>query len=228
MTQTFRLPALHRRAVCAGLATALVGGPRLLSQPVAAQSATLDTDVEGYPLGAAAKDHLHWWTTPSGVTRAYDGAAGSQLHLRLTQPQRPRSRPVILLHNTGQSGRVWDHVLPLLGADRAVIAPDLPAHGDSDGDPLTSTSNHAAVIGRLADRLGLSQFDLIGDGLGAHVALTVAAMTPARVGRVILSGADVQALAAPARPDPADMERADFLLQRWQQFTGDYLSLIHI
>ncbi len=112
--------------------------------------------------------------------------------------------------------------MPLLGADRAVVAPDLPAHGDSDGDPLTSTGGHAAAVMRLANGLGLSRFDVIGEGLGAHIALTMAAMTPARIGRLILSGADVEALAAPVRPDPNDTENADFLRHRWQQFTLKY------
>ena len=217
------LLSLERRSVCAGLmASALVGSRSVMAQTTKTLPAELDTDEGGYPLDDVARDHLRWWTTPANVIRAYLGGTGQQHHIRLAQPDRPGQSPVILLHNTGQSGRVWDHVLPRLGEDRSVIAPDLPAHGDSDGDPLTSTSSHAAAVVRLADALGLHHFDIIGDGLGAHVAITVAAMVPVRIGRLVLSGAGVEALATPLRPNASDPEKADFLLDRWQRFTRGY------
>ena len=221
MHKPSRATSRQRRAVCVGLAggaAAMLGagwgrGPARAST----SSAQLDRDVDGYALDLIAREMLRWWSTPAGVTRVYLGNAGQQMHLRLAQPDRPLRRPLVLLHDAGLSGRVWDHALPLLAVDRVVLAPDLPAHGDSDGDPLTTTSGHAAAIMRVADRLELEQFDLVGDGLGTHVALTLAAMRPARVGRLILGTATINPV-PPPRPDPADPEDATFLSTHWRAF----------
>ncbi len=225
MKKPSRQTSSQRRAVCVGLAggAAAMFGAGWGTGPsrAATSDAGLDRDEDGYALDEEAREMLRWWSTPAGVTRAYLGHAGQQIHVRLAQPEAPLRRPVVLLHDAGLSGRVWDHALPLLAADRAVLAPDLPAHGDSDGDPLTSTSGHAAAVMRVADQLELDQFDLVGAGLGAHVALTLAAIAPTRVGRLILRAAAINPV-PPPRPDPADPEDAAFLSNYWRAFAAGY------
>lgn len=120
---------IARRSLIANVA-GLVAAPQ-----IANAEDQLDRDTTGFPLDAAALDLLKWWTTPKGVQRAYLGDPGRQVHVRWAQPDRPRHRPLVLLHEGGLSGRVWDHALPLLAAARSVIAPDLPAHGTRMATP---------------------------------------------------------------------------------------------
>ena len=43
----------------------------------------------------------------------------------------PSGRGIVLVHGGGAHSRWWDHIAPLLAADRRVIAIDLSGHGDS-------------------------------------------------------------------------------------------------
>src|ERR1700749_511873 len=43
----------------------------------------------------------------------------------------PSGRGIVLVHGGGAHSRWWDHIAPLLAADRRVIAMDLSGHGDS-------------------------------------------------------------------------------------------------
>lgn len=219
MTLSYKEYLLTRRTAAFGLASsAFVPGRSARAQTNAEK---LDTDEGGYPLDAAALEHLRWWTTPESVTRTYVGRAGSQMHVRFAQPDHPRQTPVLLLHDAGLSGRVWDQVMPSLAQDRAVLAPDLLAHGDSDGDPNASVGQHVSAISNFVDASGIEQVDVVGIGLGAHVALTFAAMRPARVGRLVVSKTHLPSQASP-RPDPADPENPDFLMTAWTTFMRGY------
>src|SRR5581483_8335998 len=67
--------------------------------------------------------------------------------------------PVLLLHELGGSSESWRAVIPLLAADRRVIAPDLRCAGRSEKPPgaftLAETADDlAALLGALnLDRL---------------------------------------------------------------------------
>lgn len=184
----------------------------------------LDTDTTGFPLDDAARALLGWWTTPAGIVRGYVGGAGAQMHLRLAQPTRPSRRPVVLLHDAGQSGRVWDRAIALMGQTRAALAPDLPAHGDSDGDPLTPVEGHAAAVLRLIDRMSIGTFDLVGEGLGGETAALIAALAPGRVGQAIVMAAPAGPTFSTPRPDPTDRENTNFLASDWAAFRNTYAA----
>lgn len=84
-------------------------------------------------------------------------------------------RPVILVHGgLSSAAQDWAVVGPLLAQrGRRVIAPDLPCHGQSDGD--IDALDHPVMyraVHRLVDRLALEGgHDIIGWSLGACVAL---------------------------------------------------------
>jgi hypothetical protein len=64
--------------------------------------------------------------------RYLDGRLG-QLHLREARPARGRltKSPLVLLHQTPLSGRMFEQLLPLLAVDRLAIAVEASGEGPS-------------------------------------------------------------------------------------------------
>jgi pimeloyl-ACP methyl ester carboxylesterase len=90
--------------------------------------------------------------------------------------------PLLLLHGTGSSRAVWKPVLPLLAAEREVIALDLPGHGES---PLTAgitpmPAGYAPIVAATLDQLGLESVDVAGNSMGAWTGLELAKLGRAR------------------------------------------------
>lgn len=99
--------------------------------------------------------------------------------------------PLVLLHGVGHRRQAWDAVLPLLTADRTVVAVDLPGHGESpplvpNGRPAIATIEQE-LFG-LFGALGLDRPHVAGNSLGGALALiagargraaTVTALSPA-------------------------------------------------
>lgn len=97
--------------------------------------------------------------------------------------------PVVLLHQTPRSVDEFAEVLPLVAAQRRVIALDTPGYGCSDrvsGQP--TVADYAEVVRALLDHLGVAEGDLVGHHTGAIIAIEGAAAFPGRVRRIVLSG----------------------------------------
>jgi pimeloyl-ACP methyl ester carboxylesterase len=131
------------------------------------------------------------------IRRSYAECRYGQIHLWTAYPsgggfdERP---PVICLHHSGGSGRLFAPMLRELGQDRSVYAPDLPGHGSSDAaNSRAGVAELAAAIGDFIDSLRLRQFDLFGHQLGALIAAELAIARPQHVRRVMLWGVPVQA-----------------------------------
>jgi pimeloyl-ACP methyl ester carboxylesterase len=114
---------------------------------------------------------------------------------RLAFDRAGQGEPLVLLHGQGFSRRSFDPVVPLLAAERDVIAVDLPGHGGSPRQP-TGTGNAprdlAVAVGELLDQLGLPTAHVAGNSSGGWVALelgklgrarTVTALSPAGLWR---------------------------------------------
>lgn len=97
-------------------------------------------------------------------------------------------RDLLLLHSLLTDRRVYDRILPVLSTTRRVTLIDLPGYGDSDPvDPLID--HYADAVAAVADALELDgDLAIIGNGLGAIVALAAAIHHPDRVGRLVLAG----------------------------------------
>jgi pimeloyl-ACP methyl ester carboxylesterase len=120
-------------------------------------------------------------------------------------PPAPSSGATVLcLHDVAGNGHVFTALLDALAERHRPIAFDLPAHGRSGGlDSLGAIDAMAAHAKGLADRLELTSPVLLGDGMGAAVALEAAATWPDWPSAVVLCGG---ASLTPA-PDAATIEQ---------------------
>jgi 3-oxoadipate enol-lactonase len=111
---------------------------------------------------------------------------------------------VLCLHDLAGNGRTFDGVLDALADAHRPVAFDLPAHGRSGGlDSLDGIGAMAAHAKAVADALGLDRPVLLGDGMGAAIAIEAAATWPEWPAAVVVCGG---ASASPA-PDPATIEQ---------------------
>jgi len=137
--------------------------------------------------------------------------------------------PLIILHSLLTDRRAFDPVLEHLGG--RVIAMDLPGFGETT-PAASSIDSYATRVADLIEALGIepSEVTLIGNGLGAFVALGVAIHH--RIGRLILVGCG-KSFPEEARQVFANMAEAvrnggmDAVVPTalLRIFTEDYLSL---
>ncbi len=113
----------------------------------------------------------------------------------------PSGRGIVLVHGGGAHSRWWDHIAPLLAADRRVIAIDLSGHGDSGRRESYTFDAWAREVLAVAADAGLdSPPVVIGHSMGGIAALRLAAMHGSRIeGAVVID--------SPLR-DPAPEEQA--------------------
>jgi pimeloyl-ACP methyl ester carboxylesterase len=89
--------------------------------------------------------------------------------------------PLVCLHGFADTWRTWELVLPWLQRRHEVLALTLPGH--AGGPPLTAPVDAAAIadgVERAIDAAGLLTAHLVGNSLGGHVALQLAARGRAR------------------------------------------------
>lgn len=123
-----------------------------------------------------------------------------------TPPASGAGATVLCVHDAAGNGHTFSGVLDALADAQRPIAFDLPGHGRSGGlDSLGDIGAMAAHAHALADRLGLTSAVLLGEGMGAAVALQLAATWPAFASAVVLCGG--------ASLTPADQAALDQLRQ---------------
>ena len=114
---------------------------------------------------------------------------------------------VVMLHGAGMDHIVWAlSARSLAHHGRAVLAPDLPGHGRSEGPALTSIAAMGAWLIRLLDAAGIVEAALVGHSMGSLIALEVAATAPKRIRRLALLGV---AARMPVHPDLLKAARDD-------------------
>ncbi|MCU0761072.1 MAG: alpha/beta fold hydrolase [Steroidobacteraceae bacterium] len=141
------------------------------------------------PAPAAAGDAARAGpAAPVRVRREFVDGRYGQLHLRRASPTQAGGlhAPVVLLHQTPLSGRMFSELLRELGRDRVVYAPDTPGYGESDAP--ASPPELADYADALHDFVaGLKEpVDLVGYHTGAMIAAELAARHPGSVRRVVL------------------------------------------
>jgi pimeloyl-ACP methyl ester carboxylesterase len=100
---------------------------------------------------------------------------------------------LLLLHGYPSSSRMFDAFMPRLADRYHVVAPDYPGFGHSDAPNAATfeyTFDHlAAIIGRLAERLGLNSYVLFMQDYGGPVGFRLALAHPDRVKAIIVQNA---------------------------------------
>lgn len=122
------------------------------------------------------------------LRRTYADSRWGQLHVRRAAPTAAAGShpPLVLLHMTPLSGRMFDAVQPRFATDRVVYAPDTPGYGNSDAPPSRPAfGDYADALGEWIARLG-EPVDLLGYHTGAALAVEIARRHPDRVRRVVL------------------------------------------
>ncbi|MEV5901720.1 alpha/beta hydrolase [Streptomyces sp. NPDC052127] len=95
--------------------------------------------------------------------------------------------PLVLLHTVRTQAEHFRHLIPLIADRYTVYALDLPGMGYSESVPGASYDEPAMRTGveRLLSELDLNDVTLVGESMGAVLALTAAADLPERVRRVV-------------------------------------------
>lgn len=109
--------------------------------------------------------------------------------------------PLLLVHDYLSSRVAWDDALPHLSKRFRVIAPDLPGFGESEKPPPSRYRyDFDAFSESLVDLVaaaGLGRVSVCGHAMGGAIALTLAAMHPDVVDRLVL----INPLVYPQKPD---------------------------
>jgi 4,5:9,10-diseco-3-hydroxy-5,9,17-trioxoandrosta-1(10),2-diene-4-oate hydrolase len=98
-----------------------------------------------------------------------------------------RGAPVILLHGSGGEGARWMPTIKGLASEFHVIAPDQIGWGASD-KPMTiyHSGVFAEFLARFMKEIGVPKAALVGQSMGAGVALQMAVNYPQLVDRMVL------------------------------------------
>lgn len=162
------------------------------------------------------------------LRKTYVDGTWGQVHVLLTEAADPSDVPLVCLHLSPGSGRMYTELLAHLDGERTVVAPDTPGFGASDAPPEPAdvpalTRNLVTVL----DALGLERVDLLGYHTGSKIAVETAIAFPERVRAVTLVSAPVYTeaelaaqrawLAAPRLPqvDGAHLVEQFTELVRW-------------
>ncbi|MBC9730948.1 alpha/beta fold hydrolase [Streptomyces sp. TRM68367] len=130
-------------------------------------------------------------TTAPGREGLLTAPDGTRIAYRDHTPPGPRATlapPLLLLHGLAGHQGEWDALIPLFLADgHRVVTYDARGHGASTLRPADTTrAAHVRDAVALVDELSLAPVTLIGQSLGGHTAMLLAAAHPDLAGALIL------------------------------------------
>lgn len=131
-------------------------------------------------------------TAPAKVTKAYVDGPYGQMHVLTAGRPGQGARPLVCLHLSPGSGRMYTELLQELGKDRFVMAPDTPGFGASDAPQApVDIPALARAIQAVVDHYGVGKFDVLGYHTGSKISVELALRHSERVKAVTLVSAPV-------------------------------------
>lgn len=130
-----------------------------------------------------------------------------------TPPRLAQGATVVCLHGAEATGAGFGDLLDALAARHSPVSLDLPGHGRSGNlDSLGDVGAMATHVGGTLAALGVGPAVVVGDELGAAVALQLAASQPDTVTALVLTGTEtsLDATAERLRPVAAGKARREF------------------
>src|SRR5690349_1959612 len=106
-------------------------------------------------------------------------ATATDLETGLAYDVEGTGMPVVFLHGLTFDRRTWRPIIDELDGSVTSIAIDLPAHGDSGGEPAP-LENVAGRIRRLLEALDVERPVVVGHSMAAAIAGLYASAYPAR------------------------------------------------
>src|ERR1700733_9707083 len=163
------------------------------------------------------------------VRRGYFESRFGQLHVHNAIPPGggfEEGTPLLCVHQTTGSGRVFERFLAIAGRDRSVYAPDLPGFGESDPPPTRATiAVNPAAIAAFLDATRFREIDILGYQAGALVAADMAIARPKQIRRLVMVSVPVLNDAerdAFRRGSSAPIEDGSHLLTEWKRTLESY------
>ena len=174
-----------------------------------------------------ASGALHAQTTSAPVTPVEHDV--TVLTYKIHYWEAGSGAPVLLLHGTGGEGARWMPNIKGLGSDFHVFAIDQIGFGDSD-KPLTNY--HSGVMAEFAagflKAVGIERATIIGQSMGAGVALYMAVHYPQMVDHLVLvDGGGVRPAGAPATQGPPNWHARQIANAATREESLEYLKLLY-
>lgn len=133
--------------------------------------------------------------TPPRVRRGYFDCRYGQLHVHNAIPAGggfDECTPLLCVHGSPASGRLFRPFLARMGYDRSVYAPDLPGCGESDPpQSAPEVADYAAALGDFLESMRFRQIDVLGHQCGALIAAELAIARPRQIRRVVLAAVPI-------------------------------------
>ncbi len=152
---------------------------------------------------------------PSATGRGFVSTGAGQIHYREVLPRAAASgersgAPVVFLHMTPGSSRVYADVLPRVAASGyRAIAMDTMGYGDSDSlGAAPRMEDYAESVTWLLDGLGIRRATIVGLSTGSIIAAATAIHFPERVSRL--------ALCEPGRFNTPERQARGYIGGRWE------------
>ena len=163
----------------------------------------------------------------TALRRAFADTSLGQIHYR-TAGSGP---PLVLLHNTWLSSRMFFGVIPDLAREFTVYALDTLGQGDSDpapADRVLEIPDYARVLLEALESLGLDDAAVVGHHTGSVIASEAAIQQPQRFRKLVISGMPfwrnpatrLQQVDAPFFADWDAGEDGSGLLEAWNSHAG--------
>ena len=155
------------------------------------------------------------------IVKGYVGLAEGQVHYRHVGGQ--GGAPIVFLHQTASSGRMWEKVMIALAGEAPLYAIDTPGFGGSfDPAIVPAIGDYARWIAESLDALGCDRAHLVGHHTGAAIAIELAVARPSLTTSLTLIGPSLltaqerkafsERLGSPFRPTRS----GSYLLKNWE------------